>query len=578
MLVQKKVYNIHVYLYVSAYFNRLEEQCKCPIPCRRTLFDPTITYATVSNYDTDIFMRSGVVANLASRFLSAREKQQRVNENTLTRDRQMIRNLNGTYNEMSNNVFGHYGNTIEKIVEAVNVVMSDLRMRVAFHRRWGLEKLQYTVEHNFIRGWNVMDERTFAFVTSNYQEIGASMRYALPKIANETETNTWRIPRFLQVESELFQRQILAKRALANLSSVFSAYHNATPLLSYKVTPNSRYDLSYITPAMILKDNDLLELYSSKLNLRLNQYLQSIADMLQILDDALENPGSDNFSSDGANQPLENAIYRFEKAARSYLYYRFVFQDRIAYKPLELTSEVAERFNKAFEMLEDHQAKLRLYLSEFRDSLDKADLQWSLLGDFVDLCNNYSPDESAVTKSQLAKIVSTESMHENVNHLKAFSSQLRSRSREILGLLSEVRHAAVAVWRSMINEDALKPFYAKLHSDIQLCVSNSTSAEESEKLVRGFRYMINAAHGWDLTTQTVAESLERLSVWMNADFAVLGNDVTNDVTERFDEAQALLRLDSTARSEEEFFLAFHQLRVSLEAFAQANNIDETFFR
>ncbi len=90
--------------------------------------------------------------------------------------------------------------------------------------------------------------------------------------------------------------------------------------------------------------------------------------------------------------------------------------------------------------------------------------------------------------------------------------------------------------------------------------------------------MINAAHGWNLTTQTVAESLERLSVWMNADFAVLGNDVRREVTERFDQAQALLNLDSTARSEEYFFLAFHQLRASLQSFAQANNIDEAFFR
>ncbi len=180
--------------------------------------------------------------------------------------------------------------------------------------------------------------------------------------------------------------------------------------------------------------------------------------MVQILDDALENPGATNFSSDGANQPLENAIYRFELAARSYLFYRFVFQDRIAYKPLEFTSEIAERFNKAFEMLEDHQTKLRLYLSEFKDSLDKADLQWSRLGDFVDMCNNYAQHDSTMTKSQLAKTVSTESMLENINHLKAFSSQLRSRSHEILGLLSEVRHAAVAVWDSMINWDALKPF------------------------------------------------------------------------------------------------------------------------
>ncbi len=160
----------------------------------------------------------------------------------------MITKLNATYNEMSSSVFSHYRNSVANITEALNESMSDLRMRVAFHRRWGLEKLQFAVEHNFIRGWNMMDERTFVFVTTNYQKIGDSMRYALPKIANETEGNIWRIPRFLQVESELFQREILAKRALANLSSVFSAYHNATPLLNYKVTPYNRYDLSYITP------------------------------------------------------------------------------------------------------------------------------------------------------------------------------------------------------------------------------------------------------------------------------------------------------------------------------------------
>ena len=55
----------------------VKDLCDCPIPCRRVLYEPVITYAKTSNFDFDGIMRSDYIPEVQQRFISARETVER---------------------------------------------------------------------------------------------------------------------------------------------------------------------------------------------------------------------------------------------------------------------------------------------------------------------------------------------------------------------------------------------------------------------------------------------------------------------------------------------------------------------
>ena len=56
---------------------------------------------------------------------------------------------------MEEKVLEHYIHITNHVRETLRHIQSDLDVKLKFHVRWGLEKLRYTADHAFVRGWEV---------------------------------------------------------------------------------------------------------------------------------------------------------------------------------------------------------------------------------------------------------------------------------------------------------------------------------------------------------------------------------------------------------------------------------------
>ena len=61
--------------------------------------------------------------------------------------------------------------------------------RLTFLFRWGLKKLSFMAEFNFVRGFDVYKERTLSLVTLGYQEVVAYLESALREAGGLLESD-----------------------------------------------------------------------------------------------------------------------------------------------------------------------------------------------------------------------------------------------------------------------------------------------------------------------------------------------------------------------------------------------------
>ena len=66
-----------------------EQECKCPKPCKQTVYEPALSHAALSYLSVDNILSENI-DELAKKYHKALEAQQRVREDTFLEDLQMI--------------------------------------------------------------------------------------------------------------------------------------------------------------------------------------------------------------------------------------------------------------------------------------------------------------------------------------------------------------------------------------------------------------------------------------------------------------------------------------------------------
>ena len=100
-------------------------------------------------------------------------------------------------------------------------MFSELESRMNFHFDRALHGIIYTVKHDFIRGWEVRDERIIRFVTGPYHETTFMFENVLSEIKN---SNSSRIKNMLWYPLEL--------KLLSKADYLARAEYNATGRLT----------------------------------------------------------------------------------------------------------------------------------------------------------------------------------------------------------------------------------------------------------------------------------------------------------------------------------------------------------
>ena len=534
--------------------------CVCPVPCKRTMYDAQISYASVSNYDTDKLLQSNISKHLKQRYVQARETNHRVNEQQLHHDQTMILNLDEAFAAVDHMMMG-IRDMITELGDRVHEDHHKVEDRLAFHEEWGVDKVVYIMHHDFARGYDVKHERTFSVVTPFYLEIVAYCEDLLEKFLHGNETEMQKQNMLEIGNSMLMQRWIAATRALDNMTEVYEAYNTSTPLLTYKASPSRRYDMTWITPEVVTDGSDNVIKYSEIILESLEKFRNAASNMQKLLKQAYEDKNV-------TREQFDKETTDFRAAVRRYNYYFFLFKERVAYKCDEIALDLQAKFKDHVKKYTTAHEELDYYVDALGDFLHDAEEAWTHLTSLRELANDYAANPT-LRKTLMAEAFTSEVTNRYSNELQTFFAELRARSRNIHTMLISLQIATEELWTNLLTDTSVDKFYEKLLEDI----GKLRNGTEYDTLVYAFSYML------DTSKDHIKNNTDNLEVMLNADFVTTTlDDKLVEIRNFFSELNSLNDVDNTITNEKFFFDAFNEMERELAAFLDDSNINNEFYR
>ena len=442
-----------------------------------------------------------------------------------------------------------------------------MNCRTRFHLKNGLEHVEYIMKHDFVRGWQVMEERVLSFVATNYFDVTTSYRRLLSDL-NESFTLDQIEQRravWMVLKNKLSTRSVLAKMAVDNITEVHQGYMNGTPILTYKLTADRRYDMSYIAMSLLRPGQERQQEYFDVIMKELNNFIDALDDMVVIGEDLVEK-GLWN------DTKVDLVLERFMRACRGYNYRLFLFHERIVHKPEQLIEEVIERFQRYTRQLIKSEEDLLLQLRLLRDSINHTSLDaWNAVHKADNIAMAYLTNNS-VHKTHIAEQFTSRTMQEAETSLGIFFRDLRSQSRDLGKAWQAFRVEVQLIWHEMLTEDTTKAFYGMINDDFNDFLSNTST--------RPYLSTVYADLLGTSSTKVRDMSLVDISDRINADISKM------DIGDKFEELnQALTNLSVNtnlakmlSNKDEVHAECLKRLQEHLSEFKRGNDINVQFFK
>ena len=118
---------------LSDKFNTYKENCECPVPCHRLAYEPTISYASTSNFDIEaILQQEELTSELKDSYVNAREIGQKVDESILENDNKLIKSFHNNVKQMSTEI-SNINTELSKLETSMDISFRDLSYRIKTH-------------------------------------------------------------------------------------------------------------------------------------------------------------------------------------------------------------------------------------------------------------------------------------------------------------------------------------------------------------------------------------------------------------------------------------------------------------
>ena len=390
-------------------------------------------------------------------------------------------------------------------------MMKNISPRLQFHYKRGLLKLQYTVDHDFVRGFEVLDERTFSHVTSNFYQLTALFR-DMVNVYNGTlnradgpSLKRLREAWYVGTLRDLRKRRHLASRALANITQVHDAFSKGHSIIPFKASPGRRYDATYVCMDFLAYSEE--SKYYRKLRGFTTKFIVNVDMLLQFNDDLYRHGVLPNLTT------FHKVSSDFEQWSRSYNYYRFMYEHRVVFRAQTNVKKTVSRFIKLNETLRTRVSDVMLAIETLRSQagvFSATSLGTVRAG--VDMATAYLQNNSAL-KSDLSQKLTSPAFRDYLQRLVTFFKDLRASG---LGMAVGYRRFAssyIALWTNMLEEKALDDFYAMIRSDVVDILQNGT---DRSHLTTVLAYMSSVSSD-EFASMTPAQ----LDELLNADFVEL---------------------------------------------------------
>lgn len=354
--------------------------------------------------------------------------------------------------------------------KVLDTIFTELSRRLSMHRQMALEKVLYVMKHDFVRGWEIIEERTLPYVCTSYKTAKTDIRRVFDelRLGNETDHSVREAIWFMQ-DRELQRTLDLASRARDNITEVYVGYKTGKPLLKFRTTRNRRYDLSYITVELLQEivddanyDQDAFYnntlLYLDQLEAAVKEYRRTGQRLLHNLT-----------WNDGEVRANEK---RYDKACQNYNYNIFLTKSRIVDAPVNIMNKRIADFDRLNRTLYETLDALDLMKYSLVDVMrGQFNSSWGVITNCSKMALNYLIDPST-RKTDLANLIAGTDIQEHLTELGLFFQDLRSRGRTLDDTMTILQQQSSAMWKNLLDEYTTSKFYAHVQSDFREYVDN----------------------------------------------------------------------------------------------------------
>ena len=458
---------------------------------------------------------------------------------------------------------------LTKTRETLSKVMSELDHRVRFHLDRGLGELKYTMAHDFVRGWEVMEERYLVHVAANFYDVPNTFQHVLHGMNESLVINGHQqvaMAAWLLLDGMLTGRMFLASSAKDSISRADTAYKTGRPLLNYTATIDRRYDFVYMSVGLLQEGDGRQNYYFSKIAKSLDQILLGLNTM-QDLGRTFVDTGQFDWEA------FKVAEARYISGCKAYNYRLFQLKERVIKSPVAAVDGKIEAFlrvNRSLSLSHDHlmlsihnvESTILLMQTDYGSAIKK------LIADSWEYLSN-----ATLKKTPVAEQITSRKMNELIQKLEVFFTEVRERLRGLSDSWQQLQLDVENIWSVMLNEHYLDEFYGMINEDYLDFKANTSEANKAFYL-RIFAYMLRLPIS-DLGGREADDFL----VLLNADFHGLSlSEKVSNIREQFSRfVNDTASTEQLRGADDHFLKAFQQYRETLATFLENSHIGLDFY-
>ena len=520
----------------------------------------------MSNFDMEKLLNGNLTA-LQNRYSLARETSQKVSHEVTKHDKRQAKRLS-EYMRDIDSILEQIPDGLEEMADLFYKDAAELKQRIKFHSKWGLEKVKYTIEHDYIRGWTIVEERTFNHVATGFWEVVSSFDRVIEELKSTFASATLEQRQLLwyNVDDRMYNRLTMAERALTNFTEVNDAYLTGAPLLAFKASMDRRYDKTYLPIHLLnLKTKKQTE-HFEECKRQLVKYISAIREMRKY---------GDRVVSRNSTQDIDILVHRdkFIKSAKMVNYNIFQFKSKILMYPLEVYENIMEAFYvKNASLWKEYTFMKGLLATVHTDIKHFVSSSWRNIRRAADRYTRYTVQDT-ISKSSLAHSLNSQNMADDLLALQHFFLNLRSRGREIKDSIMRLKGLYLQIFQMMVTEESTKAFYAKVHEDI---LGYSIHEHNASTYVRHFASFTQHPKAY-----IREQSTESLMKMLNGDF--YGMNISEKLLNMSDFFETYLipntNFESTINNTDEVMgTLIRDIQENLGKFTSSTKIGYDFFR
>lgn len=313
----------------------------------------------------------------------------------------------------------------------------------------------YSIQKNFLRGREAMEERTLNNVANAYAEFAMVNKRRILRLATENETaDENRYELYKLITDALLVRQEIAEMARENITVLIDAFITGDPIFNYKFEDLPRAHNQYIVPRKLMNfsmhHNHYMLKYVPKLNTSDFDLMHSVLDMfIEQATIAYENRTVNE-------SRLDYVFERFQFACRTYMFSKSVVDTQGIELPSRVIQERLSNFRSEWTSFDSDIINLRQNMDSLTTLLRNVTLNiLPSLEYIIYQISNYTELQNGKLM-HLANVFLSNETRLLINILKNFFQEVQTRGQQIQDSTTLLMKPVENMWTMIIlDEDSI---------------------------------------------------------------------------------------------------------------------------